>query len=63
MTGLLDPKWIEQRDRAISEKQEQEQVTAGGSSIDASLKNFAERRSDIFGIGGEETVIGKKVRY
>lgn len=32
-----------------------------GSSIESSLKQFAERRTDIFGSGVEETVIGKKV--
>jgi hypothetical protein len=31
-----------------------------GSSIDESLKQLAERRSDIFGTGVEETAIGKK---
>jgi len=29
--------------------------------VDESLKQFAERRSDIFGVGVEETTIGKKV--
>lgn len=32
-----------------------------GSAIDASLKLLAERRTDIFGVGNEETAIGKKI--
>ncbi|CAH1787515.1 unnamed protein product [Owenia fusiformis] len=57
--GLLDPKWMEQKDREIAEKREQEEVFAPGSSIESSLKNLAERRTDIF--GSEETMIGKKI--
>jgi splicing factor 3A subunit 1 len=37
-------------------------VYAAGSSIDTTLKKLAERRTDIFGSGAEETQIGKKVR-
>lgn len=59
--GLLDPRWKDQRDRQIMEKVNQESVYAPGSAIDESLKLLAERRSDIFGIGVEETPIGKKV--
>ncbi|KAK3603715.1 hypothetical protein CHS0354_023328 [Potamilus streckersoni] len=59
--GLLDPKWIEERNRAIMEKREQEEVYAPGSAIESSLKQLAERRTDIFGIGTEETQIGKKI--
>lgn len=59
--GLLDPKWIEERNRQIQEKTEQEEVIAGGSSIESSLKHLAERRTDIFGAGTEEAGIGKKV--
>ena len=36
---------------------------AAGSSIESSLKQLAERRTDIFGAGMEETVIGKKVWF
>ncbi|KAI0212588.1 Splicing factor 3A subunit 1 [Lamellibrachia satsuma] len=59
--GLLDRKWIEQRDRTISEKREQEEVFAAGSAIDSSLKQLAERRTDIFGYGTEEKKIGEKI--
>lgn len=58
--GLLDPRWVEQRDKHI-EKVAQENVYAPGSAIDASLKQLAERRTDIFGVGDEEAAIGKKL--
>ena len=61
LTGLLDRKWIEERNRSLQEKTDQEEVYAAGSSIESSLKKLAERRTDIFGVGVEETVIGKKV--
>lgn len=57
--GLLDPRWVEQRDKHVTEKLNQETVYAAGSAIDASLKLLAERRTDIFGVGDEETAIGK----
>ncbi|KAH3810266.1 hypothetical protein DPMN_138656, partial [Dreissena polymorpha] len=59
--GLLDPKWIEERNRQIQERAEQEEVYAAGSSIESSLKHLAERRTDIFGAGTEEAGIGKKI--
>lgn len=59
--GLLDPRWLEQRDRHVSDKMNQDTVYAPGSVIEASLKQFAERRTDIFGVGNEETAIGKKI--
>jgi len=33
-----------------------------GSFVELELKKFAERRTDIFGTGAQETVIGRKVR-
>ncbi|XP_002739067.1 splicing factor 3A subunit 1-like [Saccoglossus kowalevskii] len=59
--GLLDPRWLEQRDRMMHEKASQEEVFAAGSAIDSSLKQLAERRTDIFGEGDVETAIGKKI--
>ncbi|XP_065371099.1 splicing factor 3A subunit 1 isoform X1 [Calliphora vicina] len=59
--GLLDPRWVEQRDKHTVEKINQENVYAAGTAIEASLKQLAERRTDIFGVGDEETVIGKKL--
>ncbi|XP_038052884.1 splicing factor 3A subunit 1-like [Patiria miniata] len=58
--GLLDPRWIEQRDRQ-KEKSAQEEVYAPGAAIEESLKLLAERRTDIFGEGDVETQIGKKL--
>nr|CAB3265999.1 splicing factor 3A subunit 1-like [Phallusia mammillata] len=57
--GLLDPNWKEQKRKQIMERQQEEEVFAAGSDIEASLKGLAERRTDIFGV--EETGIGKKV--
>ncbi|XP_017539492.1 splicing factor 3A subunit 1 [Pygocentrus nattereri] len=57
--GLLDPRWLEQRDRGIRERQIEEEVYAPGLDIESSLKQLAERRTDIFGV--EETAIGKKI--
>ncbi|XP_014252528.1 splicing factor 3A subunit 1 [Cimex lectularius] len=59
--GLLDPRWVEQRDKHIQDRINQDTVYAGGSAIEASLKQLAERRTDIFGVGDEETAIGKKI--
>ncbi|CAI6348140.1 unnamed protein product [Macrosiphum euphorbiae] len=39
----------------------QDSVYAPGAAIEASLKQLAERRTDIFGVGVEETAIGKKI--
>ena len=58
--GLLDPRWVEQRDKHI-EKVREENVYAPGAAIEASLKHLAERRTDIFGVGDEEAAIGKKL--
>lgn len=58
--GLLDPRWVEMRGQQ-SDKQAQENVYAAGSAIEASLKQLAERRTDIFGVGDEEAAIGKKI--
>ncbi|KAK4336774.1 hypothetical protein RND71_043861 [Anisodus tanguticus] len=59
--GLLDPRWLEQRGKAIQEKLQQEEVYAPGVAIESSLKQMAERRTDIFGSGIDETEIGKKI--
>lgn len=59
--SLLDPRWVEQRDRTIQEKTQQEEVYAVGSAIENSLKHLAERRTDIFGSGDAETSIGRKI--
>lgn len=62
--GLLDPRWVEERDKHITAKANEEVVFAPGQSIESSLKQLAERRTDIFGVGEEaaqETGIGMKM--
>ncbi|XP_070490331.1 splicing factor 3A subunit 1-like [Chironomus tepperi] len=58
--GLLDPRWIEQRDKHLERTKEQSVYGSGDTVID-NLKNLAERRTDIFGEGDKETIIGKKI--
>merc|ERR1712013_660595 len=62
--GLLDPRWVEERDKNITQKAREEVVFAPGQSIESNLKNLAERRTDIFGVGDEaasEAMIGQKM--
>jgi len=62
--GLLDPKWVEARDKQITAKANEDVVFAPGQAIESNLKQLAERRSDIFGVGEEaaqETYIGLKI--
>ena len=62
--GLLDPRWVEERDKATNKKATEEVVYAPGQSIESNLKRLAERRTDIFGVGDEaaqETSIGSKM--
>merc|ERR1711862_452448 len=61
--GLLDPRWVEERDKQITARATEEQVFAPGQSIENSLKHLAERRTDIFGVGedaAQEAGIGKR---
>ncbi|ELU00425.1 hypothetical protein CAPTEDRAFT_151021, partial [Capitella teleta] len=60
---LLDPDYIAKvaPDKILSAAKGDDEVFAGGSSIGSSLKQLAERRTDIFGAGAEETQIGKKI--
>lgn len=59
--SMLDPRWIEQRQKEKKEREEQEEVLASGMSIERNLKLLAEYRSDVFGSGVEEVIIGKKI--
>lgn len=60
--GLLDPRWVEERDKQITKQAVEDQVFAAGTSIESQLRNLAERRTDIFGASDAgETDIGKKV--
>ena len=56
---LIDPSWKDEREKKIQEKKAEDKVYAAGSDISAHLKDFADRRTDIFGV--EETALGKKV--
>jgi splicing factor 3A subunit 1 len=51
--GLLDPRWVDERDKQITAKAAEDQVFAPGQAIESSLKQLAERRTDIFGVGEE----------
>ncbi|XP_065902944.1 splicing factor 3A subunit 1-like [Dysidea avara] len=57
--GLLDPRWREQQNKQVGDKKQQDEIFAVGGQIGPSLKNLAERRTDIF--GSEETAIGRKI--
>ncbi|CAF3094846.1 unnamed protein product [Rotaria socialis] len=59
--ALLDPAWIQRREKEVAEQQEKEQVYEPGSHVELELKKFAERRTDIFGMGSQETIIGRKI--
>lgn len=47
--------------RELSDRNEEEPVYAPGADISTNIGKFAERRTDIFGHGAEQTIIGKKV--
>jgi splicing factor 3A subunit 1 len=59
--SMLDPRWIEQRQKEKEEKEKHEEVLASDLSIEKNLKRMAEFRSDMFGSGAEEVLIGRKV--
>merc|ERR1712025_1185423 len=64
LIGLLDPRWVEERDKQITARAVEDHVFAPGQSIENTLKHFAERRTDVFGVGEEaaqEAAIGKKM--
>ena len=59
--SMLDPRWLENKKKQEKESISQDNVFAGGDSVKSSLKLLAERRTDIFGAGDEETMIGRKI--
>ena len=59
--SMLDPRWIEQRQKEKQERETHEEVLASGMSIEKNLKRMAEYRSDMFGSGVEEALIGRKL--
>ncbi|CAB3405567.1 unnamed protein product [Caenorhabditis bovis] len=59
--NTVDSQYKEDRDRHLGERSAEEPVLALGADISRNLGQFAERRTDIFGVGGEQTMIGKKL--
>ncbi|PIC49711.1 hypothetical protein B9Z55_008232 [Caenorhabditis nigoni] len=59
--NTVDSQYKEDRDRYVGERSAEEPVLALGADISRNLGQFAERRTDIFGVGGEQTMIGKKL--
>ncbi|VDN01355.1 unnamed protein product [Thelazia callipaeda] len=59
--NTVDSQYKEQREREISDRNEEEPVYAPGADISTNIGKFAERRTDIFGHGAEQTIIGKKL--
>ncbi|KAF2358106.1 Splicing factor 3A subunit 1 [Trinorchestia longiramus] len=59
--NMLDPRWLETKKKQEKESTSQDNVFAAGDSVRSSLKLLAERRTDIFGAGDEETIIGRKI--
>ncbi|VDN55427.1 unnamed protein product [Dracunculus medinensis] len=59
--NTVDSQYKEQRERELSDRNEEEPVYAPGADISTNIGKFAERRTDIFGHGAEQTIIGKKL--
>lgn len=59
--NLSDPKHLEKKSQMLEEKMNEEAVFASGSQVQNSLNSFAERRTDIFGMNHQETLIGRRI--
>ncbi|KAK6059357.1 surp module [Cooperia oncophora] len=62
--NTVDSQYKEDRERLMGERGNEEPVLAPGAEISKNLGRFAERRTDIFGVGAagaEQTVIGRKL--
>ncbi|CDW55098.1 Splicing factor 3A subunit 1 [Trichuris trichiura] len=62
--NTVDQQYFMQKERELMDRQDEELVFAMGADISANIKAFAERRSDIFGVGSkgaEQAMIGKKL--
>ncbi|KJH43351.1 surp module [Dictyocaulus viviparus] len=62
--NTVDSQYKEDRERQLGERGSEEPVLAPGAEISKNLGRFAERRTDIFGVGAagaEQTVIGRKL--
>lgn len=59
--NLADPKYLEKKEQMLQDKIKEDAVFASGSQIQDSLKNLAERRTDIFGMNDAEAEIGRRI--
>lgn len=59
--NLSDPRYLEKKDQMLQERMNQEDIHPTGTQIQDSLKNLAERRTDIFGMNDRETAIGRRI--
>lgn len=59
--NLADPRYLEEKNQKLQERMNDQAVFASGSQIQDSLRNFAERRTDIFGMSEEEAAIGRRI--
>uniref|UniRef100_A0A915IFD6 Splicing factor 3A subunit 1 n=1 Tax=Romanomermis culicivorax TaxID=13658 RepID=A0A915IFD6_ROMCU len=62
--NTVDSQYFVQKERELQDRQEEEPVYAAGVDISQNIVSFAERRSDIFGVGSrgaEQAMIGKKL--
>ncbi|CAJ0919650.1 unnamed protein product, partial [Mesorhabditis belari] len=62
--NTVDSQYKEERDARIAQTSAEEGVFAPGMDISKNLNKFADRRTDIFGVGEEgakQTIIGKKL--
>lgn len=59
--NMSDPRYLEKKAQMLQGKIDEVDVFASGSQIQDSLKNLAERRTDIFGMSDTETAIGQRI--
>lgn len=59
--NLSDPRYLEKKDQMLQERMNQDDIFPTGVQIQDSLKNLAERRTDIFGLNDRETAIGRRI--
>uniref|UniRef100_A0A6G1SEP6 Splicing factor 3A subunit 1 n=1 Tax=Aceria tosichella TaxID=561515 RepID=A0A6G1SEP6_9ACAR len=59
--NLADPRYLEKKEQMLQDKIKEDAVFASGSQIQDSLKNLAERRTDIFGMNEAEAEIGRRI--
>jgi hypothetical protein len=59
--NLADPRHLEKKEQMLQDRIKEDAVFASGSQIQDSLKNLAERRTDIFGMNDAEAEIGRRI--